>query len=93
MTIPNQVYRDDLRAGGECRDCEAPLLATERNFARCGVCRAKRAVAKGRQRGYGPDAMARVEARMQEAIQIRIEVIGYDDGVGDREIVRRRRAA
>ena len=87
------MYREDLRELGECRDCEAPLLATERNYARCGVSRAKRALAKGRKRGYGPSSLARVEARMQEAIQVRIEVIGYDDGAGDREAVRRRRAA
>ena len=87
------TWREDLRSLGECRDCEAPLLASERNHTRCGVCRAKRAVAKGRQRGYAPASMTRVEARMQEAIQVRIEVIGYDDGAGDREAVRRRRAA
>ena len=87
------TWREDLRALGECRDCEVPLLASERNHARYGVCRAKRAVAKGRQRGYAPASMTRVEARMQEAIQVRIEVIGYDDGADDREAVRRRRAA
>ena len=39
---PNQEFRADLRALGECRDCEAPLLASEANFSRCGPCRAKR---------------------------------------------------
>ena len=34
---PNQAYREDLRANGECRDCEAPLLAGEAR-AREGTC-------------------------------------------------------
>ena len=93
MSSPNQVYREDLRAGGEGRDGKAPLLSSERNRSRGSVCRAKRAVAKGRQRGYGPASMARVKARMQEAVQVRIEVLGHDDSADDREAVRRRRAA
>lgn len=85
---PNQAYREDLRANGECRDCEAPLLASEANFARCSVCRAKRALAKGRARGYGPSGMKQLRERVQLAIEARAEVLGYDDGAGDRERVR-----
>ena len=93
MTSPNQVYRDDLRGAGECRDCEAPLLASERNNSRCGPCRVKRAIHKGAKRGYGPDAMARLQARLREAVQARIRIIGHDDGAGDREAVRAHRRA
>ena len=93
ITSPNQAYREDLRELGECRDREAPLLASERNFARCGVCRAKRAVAKGAKRGYSAQGMAQVQARLREAVQVRIEVLGHDDGAGDRETVRRLWAA
>ena len=93
VSSPNQAYREDLRELGEYRDCEKPLPASERNFARCGVYRAKRAVEKGAKRGYGAQGMAQVQARLREAIQVRIEVLGHDDGAGDREAVRRLRAA
>ena len=32
---PNQAYREELAGHGECRDCEAPLLAGERGRSRC----------------------------------------------------------
>ena len=85
---PNQEYRADLRAHGECRDCEAPMLATEADFARCSVCRAKRAVATGRKRGYDREAMDGLRAKVQLAIDARAAVLGRDDGAGDREAVR-----
>ena len=40
-----------------------------------------------------PEGMAQVQARLREAVQVRIEVLGHDDGAGDREAIRRLRAA
>ena len=39
-----EQYFDHLRAEGLCRDCEAPLLPSEREkrIFRCGACRVKR---------------------------------------------------
>lgn len=85
---PNQAYREDLRAHGGCRDCEAPLLASERNHSRCGVCRAKRNVSKARRRGDPPASVEAARERVREAREARIAVLGYDDGAGDREAVR-----
>lgn len=91
MNSHNQEYREGLRAHGECRDCEAPLLDSERNNARCSVCRAKRAARKGEKRGYGPSGIRRVHERVRLAKLERIRIIGFDDGAGDREAVRRAR--
>ena len=93
ITTSNQAYREDLRSLGECRDCEAPLLASERNHSRCGVCRAKRNAQRTGARGRGPEAAATMHAKVQAAMRERIRVLGYDDGADDREAVRRRRAA
>lgn len=65
MSSPNQEYREDLAAHGECRDCEVPLLATEKNYSRCAVCRAKRAARKGIKRGYGRETMARLHEKVR----------------------------
>ena len=93
MSSPNQVYREDLRAHGECRDCEAPLLASERNYSRGSVYRAKRNARKTEARGAGTVTVQAANARGQAAKLERIRIIGYDDSAGDREAVRRRRAA
>ena len=92
MTTPNQDYREDLRAHGECRDCEAPLLSSERNNSRCAVCRMKRNARKAQERGDSPAAVAAMYEKVREAKLERIRVLGYDDGAGDRNAVRRRAA-
>ena len=84
----NQEYREDLHAHGECRDCEAPLLADERDGTRCGVCRVKRQTATARKRGAGPAAMEGLAERFREARRERVRVLGHDDGAGDRKAVR-----
>ena len=93
MSSPNQVYREDLCSLGECRDCEAPLLSSERNNSRCGVWRVKRNAQRTGARGRGSGAVATKHEKVQAAMRKRIRVLGYDDGAGDREAVRRRRAA
>ena len=87
---PNQEYREDLRAHGECRDCEAPLLRSERNNSRCAVCRAKRNARNAEKRGYSPDGIAAAHERVRDAKQERVRLLGYDDGAGDRDAVQRR---
>ena len=86
---PNQEYRADLRAHGECRDCEAPLLASEANFSRCGPCRAKRNARKAERRGDSPAAIARAHERVREAIRERARIVR--DSAGSRDLVRARR--
>ena len=44
-------------------------------------------------RGRGPEAAAVMHAKVQAAVQERIRVLGHGDGAGDREAVRRCRAA
>ena len=86
---PNQEYRSDLREHGECRDCEAPLLESERNNSRCAVCRAKRNARKAERRGDSPAAVARAHQRVRDAIRDRSR-IANNDGAGSRELVRAR---
>lgn len=93
MVTENQAYRMDLADGGDCRSCEAPLLAEERRAGRtrCGVCGRLRALAKGRQRGYGPRKLAALQGEVDRAIEHRARVLGGDDGAGDRAAVRAQR--
>ena len=93
MNSHNREYREDLREHGECRDCEAPLLASERNFSRCSVCRAKCNAAKAEKRGDSPAAVEAAHDKVRAAVQARIQIIGRNDGAGDRWAVRRRRRA
>ena len=85
---PNQQYRAELAEYGNCRDCEAPLLASEADQARCGPCRTKRNAAKARKRRDSPAALARYQQRVRDAIARRVDTLGYDDGAGDRRRVR-----
>ena len=89
MSSHNQEYREDLRAHSECRDCEAPLLESEKNNARCAVCRAKRNAHKAARRGDGPEYIARAHERVRAARAERARIIGRDDGAGDRNAVQR----
>lgn len=89
MSSLNQACREDLRAHGEGRDCEAPLLLSKRNNSRCGVYRAKRNARRTEARGRGPEALAAMHEKVQAAMLERIRVLGYDDGADDREAVRR----
>ena len=66
------------------------MLATEKNYSRCAVCRAKRAARKGIKRGYGRETMARLHEKVRLLKLERIRLIGYDDGAGDRNAVRRK---
>ena len=56
-----------------------------------GVCRTKRNAAKSRRRGDSPAAVTAAQERVRAAVQDRIRIIGFDDGAGDRDLVRRRR--
>ena len=74
----SQAKREDLYAGGLCRDCEAPLLdeELEADARRCGVCRAVAALrnAKKRDRTRSPQALdalyrPRIEAEQAKRTQ------------------------
>ena len=66
---------------------------SERNNSRCGVCRAKRNAQRTGACERGPEAVAAMHAKVQEAVLERIRLLGHDDGAGDREAVRRKPAA
>ena len=69
------------------------FVSSERNHSRCGVCRVKRNVRKAQKRGDNPAAVAALFEKVRDAKLERFRVLGYDDGAGSREAVRRRRAA
>ena len=48
---------------------------------------------KAEKRGGSPVAVAAAHEKVWDAMLERIRFLGYDDGAGDREVVRRRRAA
>ena len=93
MTSPNRVYREDLGEHSECRDCETPLLETERNYSRCGVCRVKRKLKAAQKGGADQGRLADLRRQYHAARDVCIRIIRWDDGAGDREAIRRRRAA
>ena len=52
----------------------------------------KRNARKAQKRGDRPVAVAAVYEKVRDAKRERIRVLGYDDGAGDRNAVRRRAA-
>ena len=82
----NQAYREDLRGAGDCRDCEAPLLADETN--RCGVCRVLRKLKTAQRGGADKSRLDDLQRQLRDARAARIRILGHDDGAGDRKAVR-----
>ena len=96
----NQAKREDLYAGGLCRDCEAPLLdeELEADARRGGVCRAVAALrnAKKRDRTRSPQALDALYRPRIEAEQAKRTQAGLRPGgrlARDRAHARRGRVA